>query len=33
LGISGTPTLIAGDGRKRAGVSNSQQLKAWLENK
>jgi len=33
LGISGTPTLIAGDGRKRAGASTAAQLKAWLENK
>ncbi len=30
LGITGTPTLIAGDGRKYAGVKNAQQLKAWL---
>ena len=30
LGISGTPTLIAGDGRKYAGVKNAEQLKAWL---
>ncbi|PCI45295.1 MAG: protein-disulfide isomerase [Proteobacteria bacterium] len=33
LGISGTPTLISGDGRKRSGSSNAAQLKAWLENK
>jgi len=33
LGISGTPTLIAGDGRKRSGASTAAQLKAWLENK
>ncbi len=31
LGISGTPTIIAGDGRKFSG--NPTQLKAWLENK
>jgi thiol:disulfide interchange protein DsbC len=33
LGISGTPTLIAGDGRKYAGVKNAEQLKAWLNHK
>ncbi len=33
LGISGTPTLIAGDGRKRAGASSAAQIKQWLENK
>lgn len=33
LGISGTPTLISGDGRKRSGSGNSEQLKAWLKNK
>jgi len=33
LGISGTPTLIAGDGRKHAGVQTAEQLLAWLSNK
>ncbi len=33
LGISGTPTLIAGDGRMMAGGKPADQLKAWLENK
>ncbi len=30
LGINGTPTIIAGDGRRFSG--NPTQLKAWLEN-
>jgi len=33
LGISGTPTLIAQDGRMYAGVKTASELKAWLENK
>lgn len=33
LGISGTPTLIAGDGRKTSGVQSSEQLLVWLKNK
>jgi len=33
LSISGTPTLIAGDGRKRSGSGTAEQLKAWLKNK
>ncbi|HXH73305.1 MAG TPA: DsbC family protein [Mariprofundaceae bacterium] len=33
LGISGTPTMIAGDGRMFAGVMAADQLKAWLEKK
>ncbi|MDQ6954227.1 MAG: DsbC family protein [Mariprofundaceae bacterium] len=33
LGISGTPTLIAGDGRKTSGVKSVEQLRAWLQNK
>jgi len=30
LGISGTPTMIAADGRKFAGVKSAADLKAWL---
>ncbi len=33
LGISGTPTIIAGDGRMMAGGKPAAELKAWLENK
>jgi len=33
LGINGTPTLIAGDGRLVAGGKPASELKAWLENK
>ncbi|MDX8398367.1 MAG: DsbC family protein [Mariprofundaceae bacterium] len=31
LGISGTPTMISGDGRKYAGIKTAEQLKAWLQ--
>ncbi len=31
LGITGTPTLIAGDGRLSAGGKSAAQLKAWLQ--
>src|SRR5690606_34858829 len=30
VGISGTPTLVAGDGRIRAGAASVAQLEAWL---
>jgi len=30
LGINGTPTLIAGDGRKHAGSFKAEQLEAWV---
>jgi thiol:disulfide interchange protein DsbC len=30
LGISGTPTLIAADGRVMAGAANTAQIEAWL---
>jgi len=30
LGISGTPTLIAGDGRRLAGAAGLAQIEAWL---
>lgn len=30
LGINGTPTLIAGDGRKHAGGFSAEQLEAWV---
>ncbi|HCS12901.1 MAG: protein-disulfide isomerase [Zetaproteobacteria bacterium CG06_land_8_20_14_3_00_59_53] len=30
LGINGTPTLIAGDGRKHAGSFTAEQLEAWV---
>jgi len=33
LGISGTPTLIAGDGRIASGGKNAAQLKSWLQHK
>lgn len=33
LGISGTPTMIAGDGRISSGVKASDALKKWLENR
>jgi len=33
LGITGTPTLIAGDGRLSAGGKSAAQLKAWLQQK
>jgi len=33
LGINGTPTLIAGDGRKRAGSFSAEQLEAWAKKK
>ena len=31
LGISGTPTLITGDGRMLAGAASRAQIEAWLE--
>ncbi len=31
LGISGTPTLIAGDGRMHAGFMPAERLRAWLQ--
>ncbi|MDD5394857.1 MAG: DsbC family protein [Thiothrix sp.] len=30
LGIGGTPTLVAGDGRVQAGAGSAQQLRDWL---
>jgi thiol:disulfide interchange protein DsbC len=30
LGINGTPTLIAGDGRVLAGAASRDQIEAWL---
>lgn len=30
LGITGTPTLISGDGRKMAGARSADQLSSWL---
>ena len=33
LGISGTPTMIAADGRKFAGVKTAADLKTWLQQK
>ncbi len=33
LGIYGTPTLIARDGRKRSGAASLEQLLAWLDRK
>jgi len=33
LGITGTPTLIAGDGRLAPGGKSAAQLKAWLQEK
>ncbi|HKI61944.1 MAG TPA: DsbC family protein [Mariprofundaceae bacterium] len=33
LGINGTPTLIAGDGRMMSGGKPASELKAWLANK
>ena len=33
LGITGTPTMIAGDGRKYAGIKTADQLQAWLNHK
>ncbi|MDX8389144.1 MAG: DsbC family protein [Mariprofundaceae bacterium] len=33
LGITGTPTIIAQDGRKRSGVMAAAELKAWVEKK
>jgi thiol:disulfide interchange protein DsbC len=30
LGINGTPTLIAGDGRMMSGAASRQQIDAWL---
>jgi len=33
LGITGTPTLIAGDGRLSPGGKGAAQLKAWLQQK
>jgi len=33
LGITGTPTMIAGDGRKYAGVKSAEQLRVWLNKK
>lgn len=33
LGISGTPTMIAGDGRLFPGLKKADDLKAWLEAK
>lgn len=31
LGVTGTPTLIAGDGRMASGGKSAAELKAWLE--
>ena len=31
LGITGTPTLFAGDGRMAAGIMEAEKLKAWLK--
>ncbi|MES2353146.1 MAG: DsbC family protein [Pseudomonadota bacterium] len=31
LGVNGTPTLIAGDGRVKAGAGNMQEIAAWLD--
>lgn len=31
LGINGTPTLIAGDGRMKAGALPAEEISAWLE--
>jgi len=33
LGINGTPTLIAGDGRKHSGTFSAEQLEAWAKQK
>jgi len=33
LGITGTPTLIAGDGRLASGGKDAAQLKSWLQGK
>jgi len=33
LGISGTPTLIAGDGRMTSGGKDTESLKVWLQQK
>ena len=33
LGITGTPTLFAGDGRMASGVMKAEDLKAWLAEK
>jgi len=33
LGITGTPTLIAGDGRLSPGGKGAAELKAWLQQK
>lgn len=33
LGISGTPTMFSGDGRKRAGAANASVINTWLEAK
>lgn len=31
LGVTGTPTLIAGDGRLKAGSASAQDIAAWLD--
>ena len=31
LGVTGTPTLIAGDGRLKAGAASAQDIAAWLD--
>lgn len=31
LGISGTPTMFSGDGRKRAGAADAQTINVWLD--
>ena len=33
LGINGTPTMIAGDGRKHSGMFSAEQLEAWAKQK
>ncbi|MDX8396179.1 MAG: DsbC family protein [Mariprofundaceae bacterium] len=33
MNITGTPTFIADDGRKRAGIGSAEQLKQWLNAK
>jgi hypothetical protein len=31
IGVNGTPTLIASDGRVKAGAGNIQEISAWLD--
>lgn len=31
LGITGTPTMFSGDGRKRAGAAEAQSINVWLD--